>query len=344
MLYKKYLFAAFTVISLFLCGCAGQDCHTADSSVRDVFAMDTFMELKVYGDEPDNILDLSEKRIKELDEKLSVTSGTSLIWKIDHSQGGAVDIDEDVYSLIKKASEIGGRTDGALDITIYPVLKEWGFTTGDYHVPSEDTLDRLLKNVDYSKIELTANSVRIPEDAQIDLGALAKGYTGDEVIKLMKENGADSAIINLGGNVQTLGKKPDGSNWRIAVKDPFSPEKDMCVIAVSDKAVVTSGNYERFFTGADGRRYWHIIDPEDGYPADNGLVSVTVIGSKGIECDALSTAFFVVGYERICKYLKDFQDIDVILVTDDGRILYTAGIEESFENLSSMTAEVICFE
>jgi len=345
MLYRK-CFMIISAISLFLCGCSSESSSLSaeTSGSRDVFAMDTYMNLKVYDEETEKILDLSENKIRELEEKLSVTSEKSDIWKIDHANGAEVKIDSDLMSLIGKAKEIGAKTEGALDITIYPLLKEWGFTTGNYNIPSDSSIDKLLKNVDYSRIELSENSIKLPENFQIDLGALGKGYTGDEIIKLMKENGADSAIINLGGNVQTLGTKPDGSEWRVSVRDPFAPEKDMCVVEVADKAVITSGNYERFFTGDDGKNYWHIIDPTDGYPADNGLVSVTVIGGNGLECDALSTAFFVAGYDRTCKYLDTFTDIDVILVTDDGRILYTDGLNNSFKNLSGMTAEVISLD
>jgi thiamine biosynthesis lipoprotein len=176
---------------------------------------------------------------------------------------------------------------------------------------------------------------------EIDLGALAKGYTGDEIMTIMKECGVSSAIVSLGGNVQAIGKKPDGSNWKVAVRDPFSTDQDMCVIEVADKAVITSGNYERFFTDESGNYYWHILDPKDGYPADNGLVSVTVIGKCGVDCDAMSTALFVMGFDKTVDFWKKGCDFDLILVTDDKKIYYTDGVKESFKNISSMPSEVI---
>ena len=315
--------------------------NKTDPAVRDVFAMDTFMSLKAYGSDAEKAVDDAEKRIYELENELSATLEESDIWKLDNSDGKAVDVCDDTITLIKKAMEIGDKTGGALDITVYPVLREWGFTTGEYKIPEQNRIDELLANVDYRNITVKDNSVALPENAQIDLGALAKGYTGDEIMKIMESHGVTSAIVSLGGNVQSLGSKTDGSPWKVAVRDPFLEDKDMCVVDIINKAVITSGNYERFFYGEDGKKYWHIIDPSDGYPADNGIVSVTVIGDNGLECDALSTAFFVLGYDKTVEYLRSNPQYDVIMVTDDKKIYYTSGIGDSFQNISDMPAEVI---
>ncbi|WP_295069449.1 FAD:protein FMN transferase [Ruminococcus sp.] len=315
--------------------------NITESAVRDVFAMDTFMSLKAYGNDAEKAVDDAEERIYELEKELSATLEDSDIWKLDNSGGKAVEVCDDTIALIKKAKEIGDKTGGALDITVYPVLREWGFTTGEYKIPEQSRIDELLANVDYRKISIQENSVALPENSQIDLGALAKGYTGDEIMKIMESHGVTSAIVSLGGNVQSLGSKTDGSPWKVAVRDPFLEDKDMCVVDIIDKAVITSGNYERFFYGEDGNKYWHIIDPSDGYPADNGLVSVTVIGDNGLECDSLSTALFVLGYDKTVEYLRSNPQYDVIMVTDDKKIYYTSGIGDSFQNISDMPAEVI---
>ena len=158
-------------------------------------------------------------------------------------------------------------------------------------MPDQDTIDELLSAVDYRNIHLKGSSVTIEDGVQIDLGAVAKGYIGDEVADLLREQDVTSALINLGGNVQTIGTKPDGSLWRIGVRNPFA-DGNLGVLQVEDMAVVTSGGYERYFTDEAGNTYWHIIDPKTGYPADSGLVSVTVAASEGKRCDALSTALF----------------------------------------------------
>lgn len=339
---KSILLTAFVFLAP-LYGCADNKIsENTDIAVsRDVFAMDTYMNMKVYGSDAEAALDEAEKRIYDLENELSATSETSDIWAINNADGKDVAVCADTSVLIKKAVEMGDITHGALDITVFPILKEWGFTTGEYHIPDETRLGALLSKVDYRSINIDGNNVSIPEDAEIDLGALAKGYTGDEIVDIFREHGIGSAIISLGGNVQAIGSKPDGSGWKVAVRDPYYPEKDMCVVEIKDRAVITSGNYERFFIGDNGNKYWHIIDPDDGRPADNGFVSVTVIGSNGLICDCLSTALFVAGRDKYDAITSEFNGYDFIFVTDDEKIIYTEGLADTFQNISSMTAEVI---
>ncbi len=297
------------------------------------------MSMKAYGDNAQKALDDSRELIMRLDSELSVTDEGSCIYELNKNGKGTVT--DSAAVLINKAVEIGDRTGGALDISLYPVLKEWGFTTEDYHIPDDKILADLLSDVDYKSISISGNEVTLPENVQIDLGALAKGYTSDSIMEQMSADGVDSAIVSLGGNVQAIGGKPDGSAWKVSVRDPFTPDTDMCIVEIKDKAVITSGNYERFFTGDDGKNYWHIIDPADGYPADNGLVSTTIIGDSGLECDALSTAFFVAGKDKAVDYWRNDRSFDMILVSDDEKIYYTEGIADSFKNISSMEAEVL---
>lgn len=343
---KLCFISAFAAFSLF-CSCSvpQKGNSGADiSAVRDVFAMDTYMNLKAYGNNAEAALDKAEKRIYELEGELSATSETSDVWKLNTSDGKTVTVSDDTARLVDKALEMGDLSGGALDITLFPVLKAWGFTTGSYRIPDDSELAMLLEKVDHRSIKAEGNSVTLPKGTEIDFGALAKGYAGDEVMQIFSEQGVTSGIISLGGNVQALGSKPDGSDWRVAVRDPFSPEKDMCIVDISGKAVITSGNYERFFTGEDGKTYWHILDPEDGCPADNGFVSVTVIGDSGVNCDCLSTAIFVAGTEGAPDIIAKFPENDFILVSSDGKIYYSSRIKDKFENLSDMTAEVIPFD
>ena len=345
-------FTAFLLLSvLCMTGCSvNSGADTADSIAKkhtaDIFAMDTYMTLTAYGDGAEAALSAAKDEILRLESIFSVTLEGSEVSAINASAGTPVSVSTDTAETVAAAHRYGELTGGALDVTLYPVLREWGFTTGDYHIPTYDTLEVLLKNVDYKSVQSDGVSVTIGAGQQIDLGALAKGYTGDRMISVLRENGVNSAIVSLGGNVQALGRKPDGSEWTVAVTDPFSPERNMCTLKIADEAVITSGDYERYFIGEDGKRYCHIMDPADGYPADNGLVSVTVIGSSGIMCDALSTALFVMGTDDAVGFYRTMQDktdapFDLILVTDDGRMLYTEGIADSFTNESTMNAEVI---
>ena len=341
---KKYLCLAIAIL-LLLSGCTTVSENTENfQATKDVFAMDTYMNLKAYGENSEIALEIAGDEIKYLDELLSVTNNDSDVRKINNSNGNSVSVNKETAEIIQNAIEIGSQTNGALDITIYPVLKEWGFTTNDYKIPDGKTIEMLLKNVDYNKIKLDGNSVTIPENFELDLGALAKGYTSDKVMEILHNNDVGSAVVSLGGNVQTLGRKPDGSLWKVAVTDPFSPDSAMGVLEVEDKAVITSGNYERYFVAENGEMYHHIIDPSDGYPADNGLVSVTIIGDSGIMCDALSTALFVSGFEKAVNYWKNNKDFDMILVTDRKNIFITEGVADTFENVSEMSMEMITDE
>ncbi len=346
----KKIIMFVTALSFILCGCSDTINPTgksrSDSSVlsRDIFAMDTYMNLKVYGSNAEKCLDMSEEKIIELENMLSVTNQDSDVWKINNSDGNTAKVSKDTVNIVNTAIDMGYKTDGALDITLYPVLKEWGFTTQNYKIPEQNKLDLLLENVDFRQVKVNENSVTVPDGYEVDFGSLAKGYTGDCIIDILKENNISSAIINLGGNVQTLGTKHDGSLWNVAVKNPFEVNEEMGIISVNDKAVITSGNYERFFTDDEGNKYWHILDSQDGYPADNGLVSVTIIGDEGIICDALSTALFVMGKEKATDYWRENNNFDMIFVTDKARIYITEGIEENFQNISGMDMGIIRYE
>ena len=307
----------------------------------DIFAMDTYMNIKAYGRDAEAAVSEAEARIYALEQTFSVTNDASDIRKINTAGGEPVTVSADTVSVLQTAQAMHRESGGAFSISLYPVLRAWGFTTGSYSIPADDTIKQLLENVDDTRISLDGQSVRCPAGMEIDLGAVAKGYTGDAVMEIMRAHGISSAIINLGGNVQTLGSKPDGSAWTVGITDPFAPDALIGTVSVTDRAVITSGNYERCFTGADGKNYWHILDPADGYPADNGLVSVTVIGSSGADCDALSTALFVEGTEQAVAHWRKRDDIELILVTSDGELLLTEGIAAQYKAKNDMPCRVV---
>ena len=327
-------------ILLFLCsvlllgGCqqspdsATHENNTKKTYSTQIFAMDTVMDVSVFSDS-DSILSEASSLVYELDHNLSTTNEQSEIYNLNKT--GSASLSENSSLLLEKALDFCDKTDGALDISIYPVLKSWGFTTDSYQIPNEHDLNMLLENVDYQKIHYSPStrSVDLPEGMEIDLGSVAKGFTGDMLVQLFKDNNISSALLNLGGNVQALGSKPDGSPWKIAIKSPESQDY-LGILSLVDKAVITSGGYERYFKDESGNIYWHIIDPANGYPAKNGLISVTIIGSEGTYCDALSTSLFIMGTEKAIEFWKLYQDFDMILVTDNNEVLLTPGIENSF--------------
>lgn len=321
---KKHFISAMLSALLFLTGCS------AESSPEPVqgtfFAMDTVMDFTIYGES--GLIDQSESLIASLESLVSVTDADSELYAINQTGSGM--LTEEASSLMEQALEICRRTDGALDLSIYPIVRAWGFTTGSYQVPDEETIQALLPLVDYTKIQYDAATgvVTLPEGMEIDLGSVAKGYAGQLAAQMLRNSGVQSALLNLGGNVQTVGAKPDGSPWQIGIKDPQG-EDAMMVLSVEDQAVVTSGGYERYFE-QDGQTYWHIMDPSTGHPADSGLISVTIVGDEGVICDGLSTALFVMGLEKAADLWAQSGDFEAVFVTASGEVYITEGLQDRF--------------
>ncbi len=319
--------AAFLTAAILLTGCNADSKN--DTETADFFAMDTYISISAYGDDAKIALDSCRKEINRLDSQFSVTDSESELYKINQKAGEGVSVSSDMAEIIAAALEISEKTNGALDISLYPVSKEWGFTTENYKIPTESKLAELLKNTGYEKISFEGNTLTLPKGFQIDLGAVAKGYASDRAVQLLKEKGISSALINLGGNIALLGTRPNGELWNIGIQNPFG-DSYACVVKAKDKAVITSGNYQRYFE-ENGKRYCHIIDPKTGCPVDNGLSSVTVIGDSGIICDGLSTALFVMGEEKAVDFWRERGDFEMIIVREDKRVLVTEGI---FDNCS----------
>lgn len=300
-------------------------------AVRDVFAMDTYMTVKAYGSNGDAAVDAAVDEINRLDALLSTGKKDSEIGQINANNGGQ--LSEDGAVLMERSLELYKSTNGAFDVAIYPVMKAWGFTDGNYQVPDADTLKATLELVDPSLIDYDkeTSTVSFKKDGvQIDLGGIAKGYTSSRIMDIYKEKGVTSGLVNLGGNAQVFGTKPDGSLWRVAVQSPDSEDEYLGVLETKDKAIITSGGYERYFE-KNGVTYHHIIDPSTGYPADNGLISVTIVSADGTLADGLSTSLFVMGKDKATDYWKAHSDeFDMILLTDDEKLYVSEGIKDSF--------------
>ena len=333
MNFKKM--GAGLLCALLLCGCGAEKKvqeKLTDTSSTTFFAMDTVMEIQITGDQ--ELLTEAEQKVMDLEKQLSVTEENSEVSQINKNKIGR--LTGAGAEIFKGGMDICAATDGALDLTIYPVLKEWGFTTGEYKVPNDEDINQLLEAVDYNKVEISDLEndyidIVLPEDMEIDLGSITKGYTSQMLHDFFEENGVESALINLGGNVQCLGGKLTGDPWKIAIKSPFPESKDgiLGVLQAKDLAIVTSGGYERYFE-EDGKVYWHILDPTTGKPADKGIASVTIVGKDGLKCDGLSTALFVKGLDEAVEYWKNNDDFDMIIVMSNGDVHITEGIAENF--------------
>jgi len=313
---KRLCVICALILSLTACG------GSAAPAKLDFFAMDTVMEFSAYGAD-EKLLSQARDVVMDIERRVSTTRETSEIYALNRDGGGTVS--PETAALLDTALSMCRVTGGAFDVSIYPVVRAWGFTTDEYRVPSYDETAALLEHVDYARIRVSGDAVTLPDGMEIDLGGVAKGYAGREAAAYLREHGVTSGLLNLGGNVQTIGSKPDGSAWRVAIRDPGDEESYAGVVEIRDKAAVTSGGYERYFE-ENGETYWHIMDPATGRPARNGVISATVIADDGALCDALSTALFVMGAEKAERFWRNHPDFDMALITDDGEILVTPGL------------------
>ncbi len=313
---------------------AQQSAEDLPQASRDIFAMDTVMSVTAYGEEAETAVSAAVDEINRLDTLFSVGNADSDITRLNTEKTATVS--DETFSLVERSLELYKSTDGALNITIYPLMEAWGFTTGEYRVPEQTELTSLLGTMQIDGIQCDSDTktITLPENTQIDLGAIAKGYTSSRLMDLFAEYDVVSALVSLGGNVQVYSTKPDGSKWRVAVEDPFSDSEEAYagILSLQDQAAITSGAYERYFE-QDGVRYHHILDPSTGYPAESGLSSVTIVSADGTLADALSTALFVMGKDKAITYWRAHADeFDMVLIEDNGNITISEGLEDSFSS------------
>ena len=332
---KKSYFRLSGVLLFLLCIAMLTACQNSDENKKvskDIFAMDTYMTVTAYGKNAENGVNKAVDEINRLETVLSAEKQESDIYKLNDSGSGT--LSTDTKNIVSRALEINKTTNGAFYISIYPLMVKWGFTTQKYNVPSKNEISKLLKDVDSSKIKFDEKSgkKKLTEKMQIDLGGIAKGYTSNRVMQIFKECGVKSGLVSLGGNVQALGTKTDGTAWQIAIENPDKSSDYIGVVSVKDKAVITSGGYERYFE-KNGKTYHHILDPETGYPAESGVKSVTIVSDDGTLADALSTSLFVMGKEKALDYWHEHKnEFDTVLVEDNGDITITGGLEKIFKS------------
>lgn len=302
---------------------------------RQLFAMDTVMSFTAYGKNSEQAVDAAVKEVQRLDELLSTGNPDSEVSAINTKGSGT--LSDDTKTILTEAMEIYRETDGLFDVTIYPLMQLWGFPTQEYHVPTESELKEALAKVDASQIVIEGDQVTLGTGQQMDLGGIAKGYTSARIMEIYREYGITSGMVSLGGNVQTLGTRPDGKDWNIGIQNPDGQQGFLlAALPVENKAVITSGGYERYFE-EDGNTYIHILNPKTGYPADSGLVSVSIISENGMLADALSTSLYLMGEEKAAEYWRTHADaFDMILEDKDGTLYVTEGLSQEIQTDNTM--------
>lgn len=313
--------ALLVVFCLLLCCCG---CGQNKKETIHFFSMDTIMDITAYGDSGE-ALQLARDTIESLDAALNAADPQSAVSTL---KDGDI-LPKIISEPLGTAQTIAAQTNGALDLTLYPLSDAWGFFTKEYRVPSAKEIRSLLQS--RGSFAVRDGIYSCTAGTKLDLGSVAKGYAGDCAIQTLRNNGVQSAILSLGGNVQTLGSKPDGSDWVVSVADPLQPDETVCNLRVGETAVVTSGSYQRNFT-QDGKMYHHILSPQTGMPAESGLLSVTVLCENGAMADGLSTALFVLGAEGIKElYERHVFSFEALVITEDRSVYITDGLTDRVE-------------
>lgn len=299
------------------------------------FLLGTIVEVKVYEKIDDETLEQAFNILDEIENKMSVNIETSEVSQINRNAGiNSVKVSEDTFHVIDKGKYYSDISNGNFDISIGPLVELWGIGTDEAQIPSQSQLDETLDKIDYNKVILDSkdNSVKLAEEGMmIDLGGIAKGFAADKIAEFLKSQGINSAIINLGGNVNALGESPNSGWWRIGIQDPIEARGNhLGILKVKDKSVVSSGVYERYFI-QDEKRYHHILSPFTGYPVENSLLSVSIISDKSIDGDGLSTAVFALGLEEGYKLVSSLDGIEAIFIDSYKNIYITPGLKDNFE-------------
>ena len=322
---KNLIRGAFCALLLTLSAVLAS-CGAVQPSTASFQAMDTLMSLKVYGGGTD-VCEQLQNRIEALDASLDATDENSEIGRLNTDKTAV--LSEETADLISESVSLCSKFDGVFDITVYPAVQAWGFTTGNYRVPDDDELNKLAENINYNNIRFSGTDFSLDGESQIDLGAVAKGYAADICGDVLYKNDAEAAVLNLGGTVCLYGQKPDHSRFTVGVADPANPAGYLGTLSCDECIVATSGGYERYFE-QDGKRYIHILDPATAKPVENGILSVTIVSDSGIFADAASTALFVMGLDKATAYYQKHKDFDFIILTDDNDLYITEGISDDF--------------
>ena len=320
-------YALFLASASMLTGCGPS---VQEPIQRTDFLLNTFVDIKIYDSEDTSILDDAIAICKDLENRFSRTTESGEIFQINHRDMNtqSFSLTDETAELLENALHYCELSDGAFDITIEPASSLWDFTGGTAALPDEHLLSDAVKRIGYEHLQLEGNALTcLSPDTTLDLGAIAKGYIADQIKEHLVKRGVNSAVINLGGNVLCIGSKPDGTPFQIGLQKPFAETSEtFAILNIDDMSVVTSGVYQRHFT-LDEKHYHHILDPNTGYPYDNGLISVTILSKKSVDGDALSTTCFSLGLEAGLALVNSMDDVYGCFIDENYQIYYSDGME-----------------
>lgn len=295
---------------------------------RKISAMDTNFALTAYGKRADKSMAKAEDAIREIESVTSPIDESSVCYAINHANGEKINVSDEVAKMIMEAENIYTRSNHAYDLTTYPLLEQWGFTTGDLRVPENEEISSALDCLCMDEVDLNYNeelneyTVAIPSYGQLSFVTCEKGCAADTAAEALKESGIESAAISLSGYFQAFGTRPDGKLWSVGITNPDDPTDYLGIIAVGEGTAATVGPYQENKAA--------ILDPRTGYPVDNELKSVTVFCEDGTKAGCLANAMYICGTDKAIEYWRTYGDFEMILINKSNEIFCTAGMREHF--------------
>ena len=285
---------------------------------------DTINTIRAWCSE--SILNEAMIECQKYNDLLSKTVPGSDVWRVNHAEGETVTVNEKTMAILRLAQEVSEASGGAFNIAVGPAVALWHFTNGTAVLPDEKALAAAIARADCTSIRLSGNTIKVPPGMQIDLGGIAKGYIADRIADFLIERGVKNAILNFGGDVVTVGSKPDGSAWKVGLQNPLGKRDEdfWAFVESQDNSVVTSGIYERGFE-LNGYWYHHILDPRTGWPIQNNLLTVTACTKSSLLADALTTAMFVLGPTEGSRLAAKY-GVGSVFLEKNNRVTYTKGM------------------
>lgn len=332
------IFMLLSVTMISLSGCVvneNKDKKKTNKISSTELFMGTSVTITVYEKNDEEIIKKAFDKVKEIESLVSINKLGTELDEINNNAGiKAVSVSEDSFNIIEKALDYSEKSEGGYDLTIGPLVKLWSIGLPEAKVPEENEIKGALEKINYKKVNLNKEKKEVyleDKDMKIDLGSIAKGYTADEVAKVLGGQGVKKAIIDLGGNIYALGEKEENTPWKIGIQNPFENRGELVgTIEVKDKSIVTSGIYERYLE-KDGKKYHHILNTKTGYPYEGEIAGVTLITDKSMDGDALSTLIFTMGIKDGLEFLEELDNVDAIFVSKDKEVHLTKGVKDTFE-------------
>jgi len=317
------------LLVVLLASCAKKQ---AEPHAQSFFMLGTVCKVTIYDNPTPEAFSASFARLKEIEDRMSLRNQKSEVAEVNRNAGiQPVVVSEDTFSVIRKALDIAALSSGAFDPTVGPLVQAWDIGGDNPRKPPQEEIDSLLPLIGYERVILDEENLSVflkDEGMVLDLGGIAKGYAADEVARILHEHGVAHAIVNLGGNVLTLGNKTDGKPWKIGVQDPESLRGEyVMILSFTDQTLVTSGPYERFLE-LDGEVYHHILDTKTGYPVKSDYTSVSIVTKNSLLADALSTSLYALGYDDGMALINTLEDVEAIFMTKEKKILLSEGLKK----------------